>query len=324
MVHPGERSINRRALAKRFAASALATCGAAAPARVSLASDSGLPGLAFDIELMVDGSRRSASCYVPSQYDPAFAWPLVIAFHPYLQPNRSWDHYVGSKAAAQRHGYVLAMPRGSGSLCFRSFRNDPAHQPRKPDDITFVANLVDSMATRVSIDRGRIYAIGHSNGAMFTHTLATVIPGFLAGIVTVSGPPAAQLPPNTIPTPVMMVHGSSDSITPWTGPSPLTPRFARYIDVDTTLALWRQINGAVAEPTLTQYDRAGDATRIIRYDWPAPPARAETVFLRVENGGHRWPDPRKKLYFPFTGEQSQDIEMFDVAWEFLGRQRLQA
>lgn len=321
---PGERTINRRALAMRVAASVVATSRAAVPGRVAIASQPCLTGQSFEIELHVDGSSRSATCYVPSRYDPAFAWPLVIAFHPYLQPNRSWDRYVGSKAAAERHGYLLAMPRGSGSLCFRSFRNDPANQTRKPDDITFVANLVESMAARVSMDRSRIYAIGHSNGAMFAHTLATAMPGFLAGIVTVSGPPAAQLPPQTVPTPVMLVHGSSDRITPWTGPSRFTPRFARYIDVETTVALWRQINGAVDAAMVSHYDRVGDETRIVRYDWPAPPARAETVFLRVENGGHRWPDPQKKLYFPFTGEQSQDIEMFDVAWEFLGRQRLQA
>lgn len=292
-----------------------------AMSRSEASSCQAVAGSPFDVEIQADGIRRSAVCYVPSRYDPNFAWPLVLAFHPYLQPNRSWARYVDSHAAAERHGYILAMPRGTGSLCFRSFRNDPVNQKRKPDDVAFVSALVENLAARLSVDRSRIYAIGHSNGAMFAHTLAAYLPGFLAGIVAVSGPPAVELALNTTPTPVMMVHGAADRITPWTGPSRFTPRFARFVDVDTTLERWRQINGAVTEATFSQFDRPGDRTSILRYDWPAPPANAETVLLRVENGGHRWPDPQKKLYFPFTGEQSQDIEMFDVAWDFLSRQR---
>lgn len=279
------------------------------------------PGSLFESVIPADGRQRSAICYVPSRYDSNTAWPLVLAFHPYLQPNRSWARYVESQAAAERHGYILAMPRGSGGLCFRSFRIDPDSQTRKPDDIAFVTQLVESLACRFRIDRTRIYAIGHSNGAMFSHALAAAMPGYLAGFVAVSGPPAEEMPMNTAPTPVMMVHGGADRITPWAGPSRFTPRFARYIDVESTLSRWRQINGAGEEAALSQYDRPGDSTRIVRFDWPAPPARAETVLLRIENGGHRWPDPRKKLYFPFTGEQSRDIAMFDVAWDFLSRQR---
>jgi len=317
-----EPTMNRRESVRRVAASAIATFCATASRQYALASTGNAQ--AFDIDLNVGGRSRSASCFVPDCYDPRFAWPLVLAFHPFLQPNRSWDRYVGSQAAAQRHGYLLAMPRGTGPLCFRSFRIDPARQPRKPDDVAFVTDLVNCLSGRFSIDRSRIYAIGHSNGAMFSHTLASASPGLLAGMVTVSGPAAVQLPLETLPTPVMMVHGSADRITPWTGPSRFTPRIARFVDVDTTLATWRQINGALEDASLSHYDRAGDETRIFRYDWPAPPARAETVFMRVENGGHRWPDPEKKRYFPFTGEQSQDVQMFDIAWEFLSRQRLRA
>jgi polyhydroxybutyrate depolymerase len=288
----------------------------------SLAStDRIVPGVPFEILVRADGARRTALCHVPKRYDPNQAWPLVLAFHPYLQPNRSWARYVDTPAAAERHGYVLAMPRGSGHMCFRSFESDPTSRSRKPDDIAFVMALVESLGSRLNIDPTRVYAIGHSNGAMFTHSLASTLPGFLAGFVAVSGPPAEGLPLDTVPTPIMMVHGVADKITPWKGPSPNTPKFARYIDVDTTLARWREINGAIAEPDVSRYDRPGDRTSIVRYDWPAPPAQAETVMLKVENGGHRWPDPVKKFYFPFTGEQSCDIEMFAVAWDFLARQR---
>jgi polyhydroxybutyrate depolymerase len=312
--------IDRRTLAARFLAATSAL--AFRPDAFGDEACVFAAGRETELEIRVHGRPRYATCYVPSRYDARFAWPLVLAFHPFLQPNRSWERYVRLKHAAERHGFLLVLPRGSGWLAFRTFRHDPGSQPKKPDDYAFVAAILESLGSRLSFDRSRIYAIGHSNGGMFGHSLAATHPGLLAGLVAVSGLPSAVLTNNVAPLPVMIVHGTSDNITPWTGPSLMTPRFARFVDLDSTLSQWLRINGATIEPKISAYDRPGDQTRILRFDWPAPPAMAETVLLKIENGGHRWPDPQSKIYFPFTGEQSQDIDMLDVAWEFLSRQRL--
>jgi len=141
--------------------------------------------------------------------------------------------------------------------------------------------------------------------------------------VSVSGTPARPLAAATLPTPVMMVHGTTDPITPWTGPAPRTPKFIHFQDVNSTLAQWRSINGSAIEPVSTIYDRPGDRTHILRHDWPAPPALAETVMIQIEEGGHRWPALNKQIYFPRTGNQSRDVDMTTLAWEFLSRQKRQ-
>jgi poly(3-hydroxybutyrate) depolymerase len=61
----------------------------------------------------------------------------------------------------------------------------------------------------------------------------------------------------------------------------------------------------------------------VRHDWPAPPALAETVMIQIGEGGHRWPALNKQIYFPSTGNQSRDLDMTTLAWDFLSRQKRQ-
>lgn len=280
-------------------------------------------GITYHTQIHVENRIRSYFYYLPPQYQPGTSLPLLLGFHPFLQPNRSWERYIGLKAAADRFGFVLAMPQGEGWSMFRSFNAGLRDDPNDPDDVLFTASMINNLSSRIAFDQSRIYSIGMSNGGMLTHALAQQLPGVLAGIVTVSGTPARPLAAGTVPTPVMMVHGTKDPITPWTGPSPRTPKFIHFQDVNSTLAQWRTINGSANEPITTIYDRPGDRTHIVRHDWPAPPALAETVMIQIEEGGHRWPALNKQIYFPSTGNQSRDLDMTTLAWDFLSRQKRQ-
>lgn len=284
---------------------------ASSPVRASL----------LDIKLFVEGRKRSYTLYLPSAYDSRFAWPLVLAFHPFLYPNRVFERYAKLQTAAERDGYILAMPQGDGRGHFRSFNAGLRNDPNDPDDVAFAVALLNDLRMRASIDNSRIYAIGMSNGGMFAHLLAQDLPGVLAGIVTVSGSPANPIRPDTPPTPIMMVHGTADPITPWTGPGKNTPKFLHFQDVQSSFAQWCAVNRVAGQPEMTEYDQPGDVTRILRYQWSAPAvASAETVLLQVIGGGHRWPAAVRRPYIPFTGKQSTDVDFNRLAWDFLSRQ----
>lgn len=274
------------------------------------------------ISLCVDQRERSCLFYQPAACNHGSHWPLLMAFHGYLQPNRRFERYAELKSAADRHGFLLALPQGEGWAMFRSFNAGMRDDANDPDDARFIAALLGELHQFAPIDPSRIYAIGMSNGAMFTHTLAQQLPGVLAGFVAVSGTSAMPINPATPPTPMMLVHGTHDPIAPWTGPTPRTPRFIKFQDVDSTINQWRGVNGsATVNSELSVYDLPGNETCVVRHLWPAPPGIVETVLLQVENGGHRWPALSPKHYFPLTGTQSTDISLNDVAWEFLSRQR---
>jgi polyhydroxybutyrate depolymerase len=276
----------------------------------------------LESRLCVEGRIRTYLIYFPTCYDQQRSWPVVMAFHPFLYPNRVFERYAKLSEAADRNGYVLVLPQGLGHGFFRSFNAGLRDDPNDPDDVAYTNALITDMQTRVNADISRIYAIGMSNGGMFAHLLAQSLPGVLAGLVTVSGTPAWPISRETPPTPVLMVHGTADPITPWTGPGRNTPKFLHFQDVDESFQQWCFVNRVQGQARQWIYDEPGDKTQVQTSSWFAPDsASADTVLMKIVNGGHRWPALRHRPYIPFTGKQSTDLDFNQVAWEFLSRQK---
>ena len=275
--------------------------------------------------LCVEARKRSYLFYRPLCCPPDHAWPLLLAFHPFLYPNRLFEKYAELRQMAESGRFLLAMPQGDGFGMYRSFNAGLRDDAGDPDDILYVSAVLNHLQSTIFIDTSRIYAMGMSNGAMMTSLVTQRLPGLLAGIVCVSGAPSVPVSPDTVPTPIMIVHGTADPLTPWEGPGHTTPRFIKFQDIDNTLAQWRLVNKADFEPDTSLIDQTNDKTQIIRYDWNRPRSAADLTLIRIEGGGHRWPATVKKPFFPLlTGRQSTEIDINAIAWEFLSRQRRHA
>jgi polyhydroxybutyrate depolymerase len=57
----------------------------------------------------------------------------------------------------------------------------------KVDDVDFARRVIESVAELARIDRARIYATGHSNGAMMAYRLAAEAADEIAAIAAVAG-----------------------------------------------------------------------------------------------------------------------------------------
>ncbi len=308
---------------RRWFQSASGWCvSALAPGLSARAQHVAAPGQTIRFNLMIETRNRSCLFYRPLCCPPHHAWPLLLAFHPFLYPNRRFEKYAELRQMSETGRFLLAMPQGEGFGMYRSFNAGLRDDANDPDDFLFVSALLNQLHSSNNIDSSRIYAMGMSNGAMMASLLPQQLPGLLAGIVCVSGTPAAPVKADTSSTPVMIVHGTADPITPWQGPGKNTPRFIKFQDVDSTLAQWRHVNKADFDPEISVYESNDDKTTVIRYDWNHPRSAADLTLIRIEGGGHRWPSSVKKPFFsPFTGRQSTDIDMNAIAWEFLSRQQ---
>jgi len=69
------------------------------------------------------------------------------------------ESYSGLARVADREGFVVAFPSATGPR--RSWNLDPG---RAPDDVGFVAALIERVATVACVDPGRIFVVGVSNG----------------------------------------------------------------------------------------------------------------------------------------------------------------
>ena len=196
--------------------------------------------------LQVDGRERSYLVHVPPKYDPKKPTPVVLVLHGAGTNAQIMVRFCGMNKKADEAGFVAVYPNGTGTaglfLTFNSggFR---ARWPRaRPNDVTFVAKLLDDLATVVNVDPKRVYATGMSNGGMMCYRLASELSDRIAAIAPVSGTMAITDYKPKRPVPVMHFHGTADYIVPFNGPKG-TPKFLTFKSVEETIRLCAKANG---------------------------------------------------------------------------------
>jgi predicted peptidase len=155
--------------------------------------------------------------YVPTTFDRARAYPLIIALHGLGGTENSFfDGYEQTfPRLAEQHGYIVAAPLG--------YRVDggygwgigtPPRDPvtRRSQDLSEqdVMKVLEIVRRDYKIDERRIYLTGHSLGAIGTWKIAPKYPDLFAAI----GPFAGSGNPESLAriphVPQFVVHGDAD------------------------------------------------------------------------------------------------------------------
>lgn len=240
---------------------------------------------------------------------------------------------------AEREGFVLVAPNGTGAKLAGEMRTWNAGGGSDGwrcvsgraceegiDDISYLGAVLDDVSEHVSIDSSRIYATGLSNGGAMSYRLACEMSDRIAAIVPIGG--AMALTTKDVcepgrPVPVMHIHGTEDPAWRYKGGvgSVRAGAEGKHVSVERTLGEWRTINGCADDHTSTTFrDTADDGQTTIRQEWRR--CRAPLIHLKIEGGGHTWPNGRQ--YFPErrVGPVTRDWGN-DVIWEFLAEHRLE-
>ncbi|QXT40138.1 alpha/beta hydrolase family esterase [Gymnodinialimonas ceratoperidinii] len=168
-----------------------------------------------DSDCTVAGDR-TYRYYVPTDADA----PVGAFFHAH--------GYRGSANGAMGNQSLRAMADRLG-MAFVALNADAedwnlAHHPRNPSqsettEPVYVEAVIEDIATRIALDRGRLIATGFSAGGMMTWTLACEMSETFAGFVPYAGTFWAPSPA-TCPTPpatLVHIHGNADSTVPQEG-----------------------------------------------------------------------------------------------------------
>lgn len=111
--------------------------------------------------------EQSYALYLPPTYHPGKPWPIIYAFDPGAQGRHPVEQM---KAQAEKYGYILA-----GS-------NNSRNGPRQPQLEAAEAVLNDT-ASRLSLDRNRMYFTGFSGGGRVSGMVAFLCQGCAAGVI---------------------------------------------------------------------------------------------------------------------------------------------
>jgi len=256
--------------------------------------------------------KRDYILYVPASYTANEAVPLLLNFHSYTGNASEHMSYADFRPIADTANFIIVHPQGlmyDGSTHWNVggwITGSPA------DDVGFVASLIDSLAENYSIDLGRVYATGMSNGGYMSFLLACQLSDKITAIASVTG----SMTPETYthcnplhPTPILQIHGDQDGIVPFTGAS-WTHAITDVMDY------WINFNQCSTSPLRTTFPNLnpsdGSTAESIVYGNGLQ--GTQVAHIHVTGGGHSW--PRKGTSLPAT---NADFDASQEIWQFLAR-----
>lgn len=132
------------------------------------------------------GVLRSFSLYLPRSYSGEEAVPLILDLQASGISPEVELRITGLDRAAEAQGFIVALPAAATPWPRGGFTWNIPRRAGGPDDVTFIADLLDALQRRFCIDPARVYAVGYSGGARLASELACARPA--------ASPPSAWSP----------------------------------------------------------------------------------------------------------------------------------
>lgn len=301
--------------------STIAGCAQATPTPiVIIAQDQN-----YEATIEIGSEERTYYVHLPSTVKPSEPWPVLLFFHGYHYPPEPMRDETKTDALADERGFVAVYPLGhtemwqSDEFISLSFRTD---------DIEFVSALIDEIQSDLPVDPTRIYAVGFSNGGIFSNRLACELSDRIAAFGSVAGTmsdavhylPEPCDPP--APVPIVFIHGTEDDRVNFYEKSNAGPTASGSLwSVPDTVNFWVGINGCGESPTISDVpDVPDDGTQVTKEVYGDCQEGAEVVLYTIEGGGHTWPGNMDYVDAALevgVGLISADLDGSVALWEFV-------
>jgi polyhydroxybutyrate depolymerase len=272
-----------------------------APPAVDLSADEATlaPGTSL-VTLTVGGRTRSAVVHVPPK-PPTAPLPLVLALHGSTSNGVQMERKTGFDALADRDDFIVAYPNGypAGGGTIGSWNAGTCCDPATSigiDDVAFLDALINLLEGSYPIDPGRVYAVGHSNGAMMAQELACRKSERIVAVASVAGTLGITDCRPSEPVALLEVHGTDDSS-------------VDLADAERSVARWRVFDGCGDEDEPVAYGFV--QTRI----WTGCDRGTEVSLVEIVGAEHPWPGARTPA--PDGKPTSTALDATELAWSFL-------
>jgi polyhydroxybutyrate depolymerase len=259
-----------------------------------------------EFALTVAGRSRYYLVRVPPAAQSGAALPVVLALHGGGGNPDQFKEESDFDVVADREGFLAVYPAGNGTILTpRTLLTWNAGTDccgtalqQNVDDVEFLLAVVEHLAARTPVDEDRLYAAGHSNGAMMAYRLAAEAADRLAAIAPVAG--AMQLatfsPGRAVP--VLHIHSVDDPRALYDGglgpPFPLGGNQVFHQPVVDGLEAWRSRNGCPEAPEVTaelegSVGTVNEGHTAEKLVWAPCATGAPVVHWRMTGVGHGWP-----------------------------------
>jgi polyhydroxybutyrate depolymerase len=196
---------------------------------------------------------------IPPSYTAGTPVPLLLGFHGLGGSAQIFREQSQLDTFTNDANVISVFPNGygsssgvenswnAGSCCGLS-------QIQNIDDVQLAKVIIKVISAKYSVDPKNIWAVGYSNGGMFSYRLACELSGTITAIGVGAGALTAQTcsPPNSIS--VIHIHGGLDDHVPFLGGGPFqTP------DIETSFRSLNASNRCASMPFVSSSDSISSA-----------------------------------------------------------------
>lgn len=213
-------------------------------------------------------------------------------------------------------------PGGGGGYPGQNPNANPNHG-EPADDIGFLNQMLDRIATEYSVDEHRVYAVGLGDGGLMALRSACVVSGRITAIAVV----AAELPKTMIclptrPIAALFLDGTSDPLSPFEGGTYKPGRF-HVLSAEASAKQWATFDHCGEKPAqgkIPPPDKTSKETKT--YTFPGCHDDSQVILYAMKDGGHTWPDGEQYVSDSEVGKVSHALNANEVIWNFLKDKKL--
>ena len=246
--------------------------------------------------LNINGIKRSYHIFVPKNYNPKKAYPVLFAFHGGGGNADNILNMTGFKNYLDEYQFILITPNGTGRLKEKLLTWNAGNccgyaLENQIDDVSFIDALIEKTANEYNIDRNRIYLTGMSNGAKISYRIACELSHKIAGIAPVVGAMNYEPCYPSKPINVIMFYGTADEHVLYEGGQPLKTVDIRNPRIDKPVSyavnFWIKNNQCDSNPIRTKLGN------IVIDKYLNCQKDSYVVLYTIIDGKHAWPGGEK-------------------------------
>lgn len=279
-------------------------------------------------KVSVDGYNREFYYYIPQNVS---AHPhLLFVIHSGNMDARDMQLVTGHQfndLADKYKDVIIVYPQGYDrhwNDCRVSNENYTKYH--NIDDVGFFEKMINYFAFKYNIDHQSVYAVGFAAGSQMCMKLAKEKPALFKGFSFVCG----NMPVTTNddcfdsnePASVLFINGTADSVEPYNGGAMYSRKgdfrgyiMSTYESVNYWIDLDKGDTSLRAEYNFPhQMDRT--KTSATQYFYPCNATGKKVMLVKVENGGHVFPNPVYNLWSKRMGTATADINAAQVTMDF--------
>ncbi len=289
----------------------------------------------------VDGISRRYAIYIPQGIE-TLSVPLIFELHGggiyiedmtgesgYKSPYKLWMNL------ADQQKFIVVYPEGLNGAYNSPSWNDCRADciiNSDADDVHFIAELINKIASRYPIDQNRIYVSGTSNGGFMAQRLGVELSNKIAAIASIAAakPAVSKCNPPSKPIPVLFMNGTNDNHMPYNGGTigdPPDPDHGTVLSTDKTIEYWINFNQTDTIPetyTYTDLD-TNDGGIVQKFSYKNGNGGTEVILYKINGGGHSAPSIKEQysdIFEQYFNKQNHDIEMTTEVWDFFKNKSL--